>query len=196
MIKRRDYEATITVCSQNDKGESLIIDETKVYNFDKYTEAICDKYRNKRTLASVDSFAFGVDDEFMFIEFKKARKSEIDMYKKQLKQKAFDSIYIGQFFLEGKYSLEQMKGRAVLYIVYDDDAVPLRQRENASKRFDDFKKKIGSLAKIEEKSNILFDLDIYKGVLYKEIRTIEKKDFKECYLFKCGLYGDSDLIKD
>lgn len=115
------YESTIKETSKSDENIDFIESEVKVYDFDAYTEDVCKEYRSKKSLSSVDAFALSDDDDFWFIEFKNARKSQLP--KKSLPPKAYDSIYTAYFFLKEKYSINQIKKKAVLFVVYNDDAI-------------------------------------------------------------------------
>ena len=184
-FKYKEYESTIKTVSQSDRGENFIESDIKVYDFDKFTADICNCYRDKKYLNSVDAFAVSDDNEFLFIEFKNVRKSHFP--KRSVSPKAFDSIYIAQFFLDEKYSIDFLKEHSILIVVYNDDAVSETQKENKSGDFEKIKKKIGVYAQIDKESEILFNLEKYKGILYKDIFTISKKEFMNKYALKCNL---------
>ena len=181
------YESTIRKTSKSDDGTDFIKSDVKVYDFDAFTKTICNAYRNKKTLGSVDAFALSdTNEELWFIEFKNARKSRVP--KKSLQIKAYDSMYTAYFFLKEKYSLNEIKSRAVLFVVYNDDAIEEEQRENPSTDFLKFKTKMGEMARIDPENRILFGMDKYKGFLYKEIHTIGKEEFIEKYQSRCRLF--------
>ena len=192
MWNYENYESTIEAVSQSDGGKKFIESDIKVYDFDKFTEDICRDYRNKKNLCSVDAFAISDNGNFLFIEFKNARKSQFP--KTSLPPKAFDSIYIAQFFLQEKYSIEYLKEHSVLIVVYNDDAVYGQQKENKSGHFEKIKNKLGTYAKVDKEKEILFNLEKYKGALYKDIFTISKKEFMEKYALKCNLISKPEEI--
>ena len=192
MWNYENYESTIEAVSQSDGGKKFIESDIKVYDFDKFTEDICRDYRNKKSLCSVDAFAISDNGSFLFIEFKNARKSQFP--KTSLPPKAFDSIYIAQFFLQEKYSIEYLKEHSVLIVVYNDDAVYGQQKENKSGHFEKIKNKLGTYAKVDKEKEILFNLEKYKGALYKDIFTISKKEFMEKYALKCNLISKPEEI--
>lgn len=181
----KEYESTIRETSKSDENIDFIESEVKVYDFDAYTEDICKEYRSKKSLSSVDAFALSDDGDFWFIEFKNARKSQLP--KKSLPPKAYDSMYTAYFFLKQKYSIDELKSKAILFVVYNDDAISGEKKENPSKGFSKFKTKIGELAKIDTETRILFGLEKFKGFLYREIHTIGKQEFLEKYEQKCRL---------
>lgn len=184
----KEYESTIKETSKSDENIDFIESEVKVYDFDTYTEDICKEYRNKKSLSSVDAFALSDDGDLWFIEFKNARKSQLP--KKSLPPKAYDSMYTAYFFLKERYSIDELKKKAVLFVVYNDDAISDENKENQSKSFSKFKTKMGEMAKIDTETRILFGLEKFKGFLYREIHTIGKQEFLEKYEQKCCLIDD------
>ena len=179
---RNKYESTVTECSKDDYGNSLVDDNTKVYSLDDYAKDIGTEYRSKKKYpASADVFAFGEGNQLYLIEFKNARKSKIHF--SMLASKAFDSMYLLQLFLDGKYSVKTLAERTVFCVVYRDDFGNMELQENPSASFQKFKDKIGTLAQISGR-NILFGLEKYKDWLYKEIYTIGEKEFRELLLPK------------
>lgn len=179
----KEYESTIEFVSQSDDGKKFIESDIKVYNFDKYTEYICNRYRHKKNLCSVDAFAVSNNNDFLFIEFKNARKSQFP--KSSLPPKAFDSLYTVQFFLNGKYSIEYLKNHSILIVVYNDEAIS--QKENKSEALEKTKEKLRTYAQIEKNAEILFNLESYKGTLYKDVITINKDEFMKKYASQCNL---------
>ncbi|MBR1742348.1 MAG: hypothetical protein IJ733_10890 [Lachnospiraceae bacterium] len=178
----KKYKKTIAECSKSDSGKALIDDETEVYSLDYYAEDLGKTYRSKKKYpASVDAFLMTEDHRFVFMEFKNARKSKITYH--QLASKTFDSMYLAQLFLGGKYSLETMAKSSALFVVYQDGLDDESQKENDSASFERFKEKVGELAKISE-NHVLFDLEKFKGWLYKDIYTIGQDEFRKSFLPK------------
>ncbi|MDE6887070.1 MAG: hypothetical protein K2P45_00245 [Eubacterium sp.] len=64
---------------------------------------------------------------------------------------------------------------AFLIVVYNEEGV--EQKEEESEYLQAIKKKVGGWA--GNRTRILFGLEIYKGVLYKEILTVDKNEFME-----------------
>lgn len=180
----RNYKSTITDASKSSEGVKFIESNIKVYNFDDFTSDLCSRYRHKRNFYSVDAFAKTDESEFWFIEFKNARKARVR--KKWLRPKAMDSIYTSFFFLEKKYPLEEIMKKSVLFVVYNDEEDQI-QKENPSENFEKLKQKIADFAQIQEENRILFDIDDFKGFLYKDVITIGKSEFMKKYASKCHL---------
>ncbi len=169
--------STLGETSKDDNsGEYVIKSDQKVLDFDEITREIGGLYRNKRPLASCDALHIKNDEHIYLIEFKNARKSRIG--KKFFCQKAFDSPLTLAFAFYPGLSLKELSERVYLIVVYNDDGVV--EKEQESIHFEKFKNKMESLSMQEHR--ILFGLEIYRGILYKEIFTVEKEDFmKQIY---------------
>ena len=112
------------------------------------------------------------DNEHIYlIEFKNARKSRIS--KKWLHEKAYDSIFTLQLAFFPNWSLEELKKRVSLIFVYNDDGVIEKEQESAA--FDALKDKMYALS--GGGRNVLFGLDIFRDVIYKQVLTVEKNVF-------------------
>lgn len=71
-------------------------------------------------------------------------------------------------------SLNELKTRVVLIIIYnDDDGIVEKEQDSIS--FDALKRKMCDLSKCQNK--ILFDLEIFRGILYKDVLTLEKQEY-------------------
>ena len=105
------------------------------------------------------------------MEFKNVRKSRIP--KKELHQKAYDSIMTLQMAFFPKLSLNELKMRVVLIVIYNDAGIIEKEQDSVS--FDAFKRKMSDLSKSQNK--ILFGLEIFQGILYKDILTLEKQEY-------------------
>lgn len=165
--------STLKERSRDDDGHSFIESQQEVYDFDEITQEIADMYRNKRPMASCDALYSKDDSHIYLIEFKNARRSRIG--KKFFLQKAFDSVFSLEFAFYQHLPLEELKEKLYLVVVYNDEGVV--EKEAESPNFQSFKQAVGRLAGDNER--ILFGLDIYKGVLYKDIFTVEKDVFME-----------------
>lgn len=169
-----DYEkikSTLQETSKDDDGYILIDDLQEVYNFDKVTELIAEEYRCKKPLCSCDALFIKSKNEIFLIEFKNARRSRIP--KKQLCEKAFDSLITLQVAFFPHYSIDELRKKVDLVFVYNDEGVV--EKELASPYFDKIKMKFNELSKCP--SNILFGLDKYKDIFYRNILTVDKKEF-------------------
>ena len=72
-----------------------------------------------------------------------------------------------------QYSLNDLKQKTILICVYNDEGVIEKEQESIS--FNNIKEKISHMA--NQENSILFDLEKYKGVLYRDILTVEKRQF-------------------
>lgn len=168
--------STLGERSKDDCGHKLVESTQIVYDFDEITRELADVYCVKKPMASCDALYVKDQDHIYLIEFKNARKSHIG--KKFFLQKAYDSVLTLVFAFYQDLPLEILREKVYLIVVYNDENVV--EKEQESKNFQAFKEKIGHLA--GNRRSILFGLEIYKGVLYKEIITVEKSDFmKEIY---------------
>ena len=179
------YKSTITDTSKSKKGEKFIESDINVYDFDNFTQDLCSKYRHKHNFYSVDAFAFSDKNEFWFIEFKNAVKSRFP--KKWLRPKAMDSLYTAYFFFNQQYSLEELKKNSVFIVVYNDDNREEIHKENPSEDFEKLKNKMATFANVQNETRILFDIEDFKGFLYKDVITIGNNEFMEKYASKCHL---------
>ncbi len=164
-------KSTLRETSKDDDGNILIDDLQEVYNFDIVTEIIAGVYRNKKPLCSCDALFIKNKDEIFLIEFKNARKSRVP--KKQLCEKAFDSIMTLQVAFFPNFSIEDLRKKVNLIFVYNNEGVA--EKELESPYFDKIKSKFAQISNYN--STILFGLDKYKGIFYKNIMTVEKQIF-------------------
>ena len=88
-------------------------------------------------------------------------------------QKAYDSILTLQMAFFPEFSLDELKTRVVLIVIYNDAGIVEKEQDSVS--FDKFKSKLSSLSKSQ--NHILFDLEIFQGILYKEVLTLEKQEY-------------------
>lgn len=165
--------STLAETSKSDGGNPVVDYEDPVYNFDIITNDIANIYRTKRPHKSCDALYIKDYKHIYLIEFKNSRKSQVKNY--DLQQKAYDSIMTLQLAFFPELSLNDLKTRVVLLVVYNDDGIA--EKEQDSKSFDALKNKLSSLAK--GGSKVLFNLDIYKGVLYKDILTLERQEYSK-----------------
>lgn len=167
----RMIKSTITETSKDNSGQSVVDSYQEVYDFDKITEEVALVYRMNRPQCSCDALFVKDTDNIYLVEFKNVRCSRVE--KKQLCCKAYDSIMTLQMAFFPQYSIEQLKDRTVMVVVYNDDGVI--EKEQESKAFDKMKKKLAEWSGNEK--SILFGLEIYKELLYRNIITVEKKEY-------------------
>ena len=104
------------------------------------------------------------------------------MPKNELFPKAYDSILPIQLLFCNDLSLTELCQKLTYIVVYNNNAHLKRNcTEAPSASFEAFGKKMAELAKTDKKNKIFFGLEIYKGVLFKNIYTIDKEDFIQNY---------------
>ena len=150
LIDENKVKTTLSETSKDDDGNAVINYQNPVYNFDRITSDIAAIYRAKKPHKSCDALYIKDDAHIYLMEFKNVRKSRIP--KKELHQKAYDSIMTLQMAFFPKLSLDEL-----------------------SVSFDAFKRKLSDLSKSRNK--ILFDLEIFQGIFYKEVLTLEKQEY-------------------
>lgn len=165
--------STLGETSEDDNGNRVIDSDIEVYDFDEVTKEIADIYRAKKPVKSCDALYIKDDTHIYLIEFKNTRKSNMRI--KELKQKAFDSILSLAFSFFPRLSLDELKERVSLIVVYNNDAVS--EKEQKSEHFQLFKNKLEQFSRPER--TVLFGLKIYEDVLYKEVITVEKDIFMQ-----------------
>lgn len=178
-----DYEelkSTLAETSKDDAGQSLIESEQEVYNFDKITEEVAKEYRNSKPYCSCDALYVKSNEDIYLLEFKNAKSSRIP--KKSLREKAYDSIMTLLFAFFPEYSLEELRNKVSLVFVYNNEKDS--ECVSNSDAIQKMKEKMKQLAGANDSNIILFGLDIYKDILYKEIYTKDKTEFMN------ELYGD------
>ncbi|MDE7310776.1 MAG: hypothetical protein K2N87_04010 [Eubacterium sp.] len=165
--------STLGERSRDCDGQALLESTQEVYDFDEITKEIADKFRGSKPVASCDALYIKDEAHIYLIEFKNARKSRIG--KKFFLQKAYDSAWTFAFAFCKDLSLEKLRESLYLIIVYNDEGVSDKEQE--SEHFQKFKMEMRHLART--KRMILFGLEKYEGVLYKEVVTVDKREFLE-----------------
>lgn len=171
LLDENRVKSTLSETSKDDKGNAVVDYQNPVYNFDRITSDIAGVYRVKKPQKSCDALYIKDDAHIYLMEFKNARRSRIS--KKELHQKAYDSIMTLQMAFFPKFSLDELKTRVVLLVIYNDAGIVEKEQDSVS--FDKFKRKLSDLSKSQNK--ILFDLEIFQGILYKNVLTLEKQEY-------------------
>ncbi len=171
LLDENRAKSTLRETSKDDKGNAVVDYQNLVYNFDSITNDIVNIYRVKKPHKSCDALYIKDDAHIYLMEFKNVRKSRIP--KKELHQKAYDSILTLQMAFFPEFSLDELKTRVVLIVIYNDAGIVEKEQDSVS--FDKFKSKLSSLSKSQ--NHILFDLEIFQGILYKEVLTLEKQEY-------------------
>ena len=172
-LSEYEIKVTLTEASADNLGNSVIDSAQKVYDFDKITEKVAKHYRASKPHDSCDALYIKDEDNVFLVEFKNARSSHVP--KKSLKQKAYDSIMTLMCALSPSLSLEETKRKVTLVFVYNNAAG--RESVTPSKAMEQMKNKMFKLS--NEPKVILFGLEIYKGVFYRDVYTVDKTEFIE-----------------
>lgn len=165
--------STLGERSKDDYGQALLESTQKIYDFDEITKQVADVYRGRKPTASCDALYVKDAEHIYLIEFKNARKSHIGQ--RFFLQKAYDSAWTIAVAFYQDVPLETLRERLYLIVVYNDENVPQKEQESA--HFQEFKQRMEQLA--GKKRRILFGLEIYQGVFYKEVLTVDKNIFME-----------------
>lgn len=182
LIDKNRAKSTLSETSKDDEGNAVVDFQNLVYNFDSITSDVADIYRAKKPHKSCDALYIKDDAHIYLMEFKNVRKSRIP--KKELHQKAYDSIMALQMAFFPKFSLDELKKRVVLVVIYNDAGIVEKEQNSVS--FEALKSKLFDLSKSENK--ILFGLEIFKGILYKDILTLEKQEYVKT--IHDGIFGN------
>lgn len=164
------YRKPLSEVSKDDDGNSLIEKENEVFDFDKIAEVLAKEYRASKPQCSCDALHIKDEEHIYLIEFKNARSSHVP--KKSLKLKAYDSIMTLQCVFCPDSSLDEIRKKVYFVFVYNNKC---NESELENEEFDKFKNKLKELT--SEEQPILFGLEIYKGMLYKDVFTIDKEQF-------------------
>lgn len=175
--------------SDNEKNQPLseeqmyLLPKTEryeVYNFDKLTELVAEKFRKNKKTKSADAFFVNKKDEFYLIEFKNTPKNH--MPRNELFYKAYDSILPIQLLFGDGLNIGELCKKLTYIVVYNNNVHLSRKcTENPSASFEAFGAEMAKLAKVDKNIEIYFGLEIYKDVFFKNIYTIDKEDFIQNY---------------
>lgn len=167
-----DYEikTTLTTASMDDFGNSVIESTQEVYHFDKITEQVANHLRSSKPQCSCDALYVKDDDNIFLLEFKNVRSSRVP--RKSLKLKAYDSIMTLMVAFDPSLTIEDIKKKVTFVFVYNNAAG--KEKVSQSHAMEQMKNKLFELS--NEPETILFGLEIYENVFYKEIYTIDRTD--------------------
>lgn len=174
-MQSEDYEIkeTLTKVSQDDFGNSVIENTQEVYNFDKIAEQVARRYRASKPARSCDALYIKDADNIFLMEFKNTRSSRVP--KNHLKQKAYDSVMTLLCAVDPALSLEEVRKKVTFVVIYNN-AETNAEHIAESKAIDQMKEKMYELS--NRKRVILFGLEIYKDVFYKDVYTLDKTEFE------------------
>lgn len=138
LIDENKVKSTLSETSKDNEGNAVVDYQNLVYNFDRITNDIAHIYRVKKPCKSCDALYIKDDAHIYLIEFKNVRKSRVP--KKELHQKAYDSIMTLQMAFFPEFSLEELKMRVVLIVVYNDAEIVEKEQDSVS--FDALKRNL------------------------------------------------------
>lgn len=184
----RDYNTfkdTLKSISYDDaENQSMLEDEQKehrMFNFDGISKKFCKKMRGEKN-SSCDGYHIKSDGTAYLVEFKNQAEGNVD--KVSLKNKIYDSI--STLVMNENVTRKEVVQRTSVIIVYNDEIEKEKTDTsyNSSEGFNQFARKMGMLS---QKSGIdsydkKFDLAKYKGQLFREVYTVDKKIFEQDFL--------------
>lgn len=181
----RPFLATLAEVSYDKEHKtSLVSDDSKdhrVYNFDGITKKFAGKLQIE-IKASCDAYYVKNDDSGYLIEFKNQQEGNID--KQWIRNKIYNSVTT--LAMNRDITRGEVVDKTTVIIVYNDEQV-FNKTEfsyNTSDSFNRFAQKMASLSlktgidRFEKK----FDLERYKGVLFKEVYTVDKNIFNSEFI--------------
>lgn len=174
------YRKTLKECSKRDSGEPVTLSEYEAYQFDDLSALEAEKYRRKKKLCSADALYIKNKNEIYFFEFKDARKSNLPW--KSIQEKAHDSLIPLQVLLFPEMSVSECAKKVSFFVIYNEKAV--KDKENDSKSFAQFKSSMGHLAQKRHTYPVLGNMNIYENTFYKKVYTIDVSDFEKDFLDK------------
>lgn len=166
---------TLEECSCNDEGVPVTHLKNKVFCFDDISGEEGKLYRDKKKLNSADAAYVDSKKELYFFEFKNAPHNHIP--KRSIYSKMHDSIITWNMCFAADITLNELINKSTFFVIYNDQQSNI-QRENESISFNKIKEKQKELAKISDRV-LLWDTKRYLHTFYKEIYTIDVREFEE-----------------
>lgn len=184
----KDYRPFLANLSElscdSEHGNPLIQDNLpwhRMYNFDGISDKFTKMTRGEKNM-SCDGYYEKTPDDTYLIEFKNQEEGQID--KRWLKNKIYDSITT--IVMNENATRTEVANRTTIIIVYNDKnhESPNNQSYSSSQAFNCFSQKIAQLAAKEgiDCYDKKFDLVRYKGLLFKDVYTVDKEIFERDFL--------------
>ena len=154
----RPYLAKLSELSYDREHKvSLIEDEDmshRMFNFDGISDKFSEKTRGEKNM-SCDGYYEKTSQDTYLVEFKNQEEGKID--KKWLKNKIYDSIAT---------------------VVMNENVT------RTSEAFNRFSEKLGELSGRKDVDSLpkKFDLERYKGILFKDVYTVDRRNFEKYFL--------------
>lgn len=163
---------------------SLVLDDSKehrVYNFDGITKKFAGKLQIE-IKASCDAYYEKNDDSKYLIEFKNQKEGNID--KQWIRNKIYNSVTT--LAMNQDITRGEVADNTTVIVVYNDEQIS-EKTEFSYNTSDSFNKFAQKMAFLSSKTGIdryekKFDLEKYRGVLFKEVYTIDKNIFNSEFI--------------
>ncbi len=169
-----DKEHDISLINDNDSGH-------RMYNFDGISGKFCKKVRGEKNM-SCDGYLEKTPQDTYLIEFKNQEEGTID--KKWLKNKIYDSV--STLVMNENITRSDVAGKTTVIIVYNDNNKQEKTNTDysTSQAFNLFSEKLATLAGKQgiDKLDKKFDLAKYKGILFKDVYTVDREDFEKYFI--------------
>lgn len=172
------FRMPIRQASYDDAKKQVLVDSAlPVYNFDDIKEYVCRKLRDNSFTRSCDAYYVDDSGREYLIEFKNQKQDDVP--RRAVKEKAYDSLYLLLLTFDREKSLAEVVGNVSYMVVYNDRAPdgPKGTRHGHSESFEKLAAKFGELAKAESPRTVKFGLGYLKGRLYREVYTLDTRDF-------------------
>ncbi|MGN1167770.1 MAG: hypothetical protein ACI4S2_15235 [Lachnospiraceae bacterium] len=170
------YDKEHKISLINDKNQ-----QNKMYNFDAISKEYCREMRGEKN-SSCDAYYEKNLNEAYLIEFKNQDEGNID--KRDINNKIHDSV--ATLVMNENLSRECVAEKTTVIIVYSDQQETDRTDGSylPSKAYDSFSQK---MAELSGKAGIdsypkKFDLEKYRGILFKEVYTVGKSVFEKEFI--------------
>ncbi|WP_270288226.1 hypothetical protein [Enterococcus casseliflavus] len=181
-IVLENYRKTIRDLSYDSTNDEYMTDSlVQAIDFDRVKDQFTSRigYRDCKSPMSNDVFYTDSDGTHYFIEF----KNGANILPHMLSQKNYDSTIILAILLSEK--LEDLKDNLQYILVYNEEKIT---EESLINRYVQNSKERDSIGKFFSKKAkttfIFFQQDFFKGYLFSEVFTLNKKEFQEMFVSK------------
>ena len=175
----RPYLAKLSELSYDREHKvSLIEDEDmshRMFNFDGISDKFSEKTRGEKNM-SCDGYYEKTSQDTYLVEFKNQEEGKID--------KIYDSI--ATVVMNKNVTRTDVAGRVTVIIVYNDanHGEKTDSDYSTSEAFNRFSEKLGELSGRKDVDSLpkKFDLERYKGILFKDVYTVDRRNFEKYFL--------------
>ncbi len=181
-IVLENYKKTMRDLSVDSTNKEYMTDSlVQAIDFDRVKDQFTSGigYRDCKSPMSNDALYIDSDGTHYFIEF----KNGANITPHELSQKNYDSTIILAMLLSEK--LEALKDNLQYILVYNEEK---NTEEFLIKRYVQKSKERDSIGKLfSKKANttfVFFQQDFFKGYLFSEVFTLNKKEFQEMFVSK------------